>query len=100
MSNSKDTEEVRNFKIMSIDFEKKVTLELVGLDGNAFYLMAAFSNRAKKEGWKQEEIDYVLWQCKQGDYNHLLRTLINHTKTDPENPEVIHHNGRTYRAID
>lgn len=39
---------------MSIDFDKKVTLELVGLDGNAFALMGAFAKRAKREGWEKE----------------------------------------------
>ena len=100
MNDSDRKIEDRNFKIMSIDFDKKVTLELVGLDGNAFYLMGAFAQRAKREGWEQIEIDYVLWQCKQGDYNHLLRTLMNHTQRDEDNPGVIYHNGKAYRAID
>lgn len=100
MDDSKEIQKRRDYKVMSIDFNKKITLELVGLDGNAFFLMGAFSKRAKQEGWEQEEIDYVLWQCKQGDYNHLLQILIKHTKTDKDNPEVIYHNGRTYRAID
>ncbi len=39
---------------------KKVTLELVGLDSNAFALMGAFRKQARKEGWKSEEIEKVL----------------------------------------
>ena len=50
----------------------KITLRLVGLDGNAFYLMGAFSRRAKKEGWSKEEIDGVLSEARTRDYNHLL----------------------------
>jgi hypothetical protein len=60
--------------------DKKIELELVGLDRNAFALMGAFSRQAKKEGWTQEEIDEVLKECQEGDYNHLLQTLIKHTK--------------------
>lgn len=47
---------------------KTITLELVGLDGNAFFLMGAFSRQARREGWTQEEIDEVLTDCKSGDY--------------------------------
>jgi hypothetical protein len=59
---------------------KKIKLKLVGLDGNAFSLMGAFKNQARKEGWTQEEIQEVLDQAMSGDYNHLLRTLHSHCK--------------------
>lgn len=54
---------------------KKITLDLVGLDGNAFYLMGAFSTQAKKEGWTPEEIKQVLDEAQKGDYDNLLRVL-------------------------
>ena len=59
--------------------DKKINLELEGLDGNAFFLMGAFQKQAKKEGWIDGEIKEVLDECKKGDYNHLLQTLIEHT---------------------
>ena len=55
---------------------KTVNLELVGLDGNAFYLMGRFKQQAERENWTKEEIDAVLTECKSGDYDHLLQTLI------------------------
>jgi len=55
---------------------KKIKLELVGLDGNAFSLMGAFRKQARREGWTQPEIDGVLNECMSGDYNHLLCTLM------------------------
>ena len=58
--------------------EKYVELELVGLDGNAFVLMGAFSQAAERQGWTEEEIDKVLTECKSSDYNHLLHTLVCH----------------------
>ena len=58
--------------------EKYVELELVGLDGNAFVLMGAFSQAAKRQGWTKEEIDKVLTECKSSDYSHLLYTLVCH----------------------
>lgn len=51
---------------------KTVNLNLVGLDGNAFFLMGAFQRQAKKEKWTKEEIDAVLDECRAGDYDHLL----------------------------
>ena len=59
--------------------DKKVNLELEGLDGNAFSLMGTFQKQAKKEDWTEEEIKDVLDECQKGDYNHLLQTLIAHT---------------------
>ncbi len=59
---------------------KKISLDLVGLDGNAFVLIGVFSKQAKKEDWTQEEINEVLEEAKKGDYDHLLQTLIKHTE--------------------
>lgn len=55
---------------------RRVKLKLVGLDGNAFSLMGAFQQKARREGWNQEEINKVLDECTKGDYNHLLQTLL------------------------
>ena len=59
---------------------KRVCMNLVGLDGNAFALMGAFSKEAKRQGWKTEEIKAVIDECKSGDYDHLLFTLIQYTE--------------------
>ena len=59
---------------------KKVKLDLVGLDGNAFFLMGAFSKAAKRQGWSAEEIKAVLDDARSGDYDHLLQVLIAHTE--------------------
>ena len=58
--------------------DKKVSLTLVGLDGNAFALLGAFQRQARKEGWTPEEIRTVRDEAMQGDYNHLVRTLVKH----------------------
>ena len=59
---------------------KKVKMRLVGLDGNAFSLMGAFQQNARRQGWKKEEIDVVIKKCMSGDYNNLLRVLMEHTE--------------------
>ncbi len=56
--------------------DKTVQLELVGLDGNAFYLLGVFQRQAQREGWTSYEIELVLSQAKSGDYDHLVATLM------------------------
>ena len=55
---------------------KKVKLKLVGLNGNAFSLMGAFRQQARKEKWTPDEIKVVLDECMSGDYDYLLATLM------------------------
>jgi hypothetical protein len=54
----------------------KVKMTLIGVDGNAFFLMGAFSREARKQGWTDDEITAVTDECMKGDYDHLLRTLM------------------------
>lgn len=63
---------------------KTVKLTLVGLDGNAFALMGAFSKAARKQGWEKKEIDVVLEKCQSGDYDNLLRTLMEVCEDDED----------------
>jgi hypothetical protein len=58
--------------------EKKVKLNLVGVNGNAFAVMGVFSNAARRQGWTKEEIDKVLNEAMSSDYNHLLATIMEH----------------------
>ena len=69
--------------------DKKVKLNLVGLDGNAYSLMCAFRSQARREKWTQEEIDEVLNECQSGDYNHLLCTLADHCDMGDEDDHGI-----------
>ena len=61
------------------EIKKKVKLQLVGLDVNAFAIMGAFQKAARRDGWTKEEIDAVLTECMSGDYNHLLATVMSFT---------------------
>lgn len=56
--------------------DKKVRLTLSEIDGNAFFLMGAFSRAARRQGWSDDEREAVLSECKAGDYDHLLQTLL------------------------
>lgn len=57
---------------------KKVQLSLVGIDGNAFSIMGAFRNQARREDWSNEEINEVLDEAMSGSYDHLLATIMKH----------------------
>ena len=56
---------------------KKIKLNLVGTDGNAFAIMGAFKRQARKEKWSEKEISSVLNKAMSSDYNHLLATISN-----------------------
>lgn len=63
---------------------KKVKLNLVGLDGNAFSIIGAFSRAARRQGFNKEEIDSVINVAKQGDYDHLLNTFLENTQEEDD----------------
>ena len=58
----------------------KINLNLVGLDSNAFSLLSAFRKQAIREGNDLSEIEAILEEAKNGDYDHLLNTLMEHTE--------------------
>jgi len=66
---------------------KTVNLSSVGLEGDVKILISNFAKQAKKEGWKQEEIDKVITECESGDYDHLIDTLLAHSNVDEFEPE-------------
>ena len=55
---------------------KKVKMTLVGINGNAFALMGAFQDQARRQGWKEDVIAKVIKECQSIDYDHLLQTLL------------------------
>lgn len=65
----------------------KVKLQLVGLNGNAFSLIAAFKQAAREQKFDKEFIDGVVEKCMSGDYNNLLVTLMEHTEAPDDEGE-------------
>lgn len=53
----------------------RVTMELVGADGNAFSILGRFKSEARKQGWDAESITKVTNHAMTGDYNNLLVTM-------------------------
>lgn len=77
---------------------RKISLKLIGLDGNAFSLMGAFRKQARLEGWTPDDIEKVIALSMQGDYNHLLATLCEHCVNggagyDPELDDMFDEDG-------
>lgn len=61
---------------------KKVRMRLVGKDGNAFFLLGAFTQAARRQKWTEAEIKQVCDEAMSGDYDHLLQTLMRFTEGD------------------
>ena len=56
----------------------KPFVQPTGKDGNAFAIMGACSQAARKAGWEKTRIDAVMAEMMAGDYSHLLRTAMTH----------------------
>ena len=63
----------------------KVILDLAKVDGNAFAIMGAWKQAAKRQGWSATDITAVLEQCIQSDYDNLLRIIIANSRQQEEN---------------
>lgn len=63
--------------------EKKVRINLIGVNGNAFAIIGAWSKEARHQGWSKDEINKVVAEATSGDYTHLLATFLDHS-VDPE----------------
>jgi hypothetical protein len=61
--------------------KKKVKMQLVGIDGNAFSVMGNFQQNARRQGWSNEEINEVIDKAMSGDYDNLLATIMDHTES-------------------
>lgn len=53
-----------------------IEVELIGKDGNAFYILGAVQKALRNAGVSAEEIAKYGEEATAGDYNHLLRTTM------------------------
>ena len=56
----------------------KPQVQLTGEDGNAVAVIMRCCKAAKKAGWKYEDIEAFAKEAKRGDYDHVLRTAMEH----------------------
>src|SRR6185503_14967767 len=71
--------------IMTEKIESKVkypdiTVNLIGVDGNAFSIMGTVVKELRKNKVSEEEITKFREECMSGDYNNLLRTCMKWVK--------------------
>src|SRR5271157_5090877 len=62
----------------------KVTVELVGLDSNAFSILGRCSKAMRRAGWTAAEIKEFQAEATNGDYNHLLATVLSYCEDASE----------------
>jgi hypothetical protein len=60
----------------------EIQVQLVGLDGNAWSIMARVSSALKKAGVSEDEVSEYLAESQSGDYDNLLRTAVKWVSVD------------------
>ena len=59
-----------------------ITVNLTGIDGNAFSVMGAVSKALRRNGVSSSEIQKFMDECNSGDYDHLLQTCMAWVETN------------------
>lgn len=54
----------------------EITVQLVGKNGNAFYILGLCKSAMERNHLPQNEIDQFMSEATSGDYNHLLVTVM------------------------
>ncbi len=60
--------------------ERKPRVKLLGGDGNAFVILGACRDAARKAEWSTDKITIVMDEMRSGDYDHLLATACKYFK--------------------
>ena len=61
--------------IISKDTTRKLTIDLTGPDGNAYYLMGTACNLMKQLKFTPEEAEGVIDKMKSSDYENLIKVF-------------------------
>lgn len=59
---------------MTVKFPE-IEVDLVGMDSNAFGIIASVRKSLRRAGVDQEQIDLFVQEATSGDYDHLLQTV-------------------------
>ena len=54
----------------------KPLVKIIGQNGNAFVILGCCSSAAKRAGWTKEQVDAVMGEMQNGDYDNLLCTVM------------------------
>jgi hypothetical protein len=72
---------------MSEPIYPQVQIQLVGQDGNAFFILGRVQGAMKRANLSKEQIKEFMDEATSGDYNHLLRTVMKYVSCDSDNYE-------------
>lgn len=61
-----------------------IHVDLVGEDGNAFFILSRVQKAMRRAHLPEDEIKTFMKEAKSGDYNNLLRTVVEWVDTDEE----------------
>lgn len=53
-----------------------ITVELIGQDGNAFFIIGRVRQALRRAGVSMEEVDTFAEEAMSGDYDHVLQTVL------------------------
>ena len=65
-----------------MDTITKVSVELVGTDGNAFCIMGKVQQAMRRAGVDKKIIDKYLTEARSGDYDHLLQVTMKYVDVE------------------
>lgn len=68
---------------MAVKFPE-VEVELIGQDGNAFFIMGRVAKAMQRAGIAKEDIDAYREEATSGDYDNLLRVTMQTVTCDPD----------------
>jgi hypothetical protein len=54
----------------------EIVVDLVGQDGNAFFVLGKVQRELRRAKVSKEEQEFFMDEATSGDYNHLLQTVI------------------------
>ena len=60
----------------------KVSVKLLGKDGNAFYILGTCMKAMRRAGWNREEVEEFSELCMVVDYDNLLRVVMEYCEVD------------------
>lgn len=57
---------------------KGIEIDLTGPQGNSFFLLGTASKLGRQLGWDRDEIEILLRQMRNSDYENLVQTFDKH----------------------
>jgi hypothetical protein len=66
---------------------EKPRVALVGEDGNAFFILGRCGKALERAGYPQDEVDRFYKEAQNGDYDNLLRVVMEWTQEPDEEEE-------------